>query len=100
MITYSGLLVTAIASHFVTFGDCEPVQVEGYDFYPFMDQYGNDIGQIPGIFEAAQACNDYGEACQGFNSNGWLKSIVDDPCQWVKWTDDPDYGIYVKRRQV
>jgi hypothetical protein len=68
-----------------------------FNFFPFKDSSGNDIGKRTGGVEVlAKQC--YSDPnCRGFNSNGWLKHTIRNQSQWSTWTSDPTKGLYVKK---
>lgn len=72
----------------------EPYLDGNYYFYPYMTSPGNDIGKISKDF--AKEC-DTDDTCLGFNSRGWLKHTIKDERHWIRWTDDPKKGLYVKK---
>jgi hypothetical protein len=71
-----------------------------FDFYPYMDSGGNDIGNFSGGVQVyAEKCSK-DPKCKGFNSNGWMKHTVMNQSQWSKWTSDPSLGFYVKKVDI
>ena len=72
-----------------------------FDFYPMMDSNGYDIGLFsPGeVEEYADLCSAR-ENCNGFNSNGYLKHTIRNQMDWIKWTDDQNLGLYVKKSKI
>jgi len=72
--------------------------LDKFDFYPFMDSNGNDIGRDTSgnVEEYAKACYEDSD-CEGFNSNGWLKHTIRDQSDWLQWTNDSSKGFYVKQ---
>ena len=68
-----------------------------FDFHPLMDSLGGDLDKINGnIDELAVACRNHPD-CVGFNSNGFLKKILNDFSDWYNWTEDSTKGLYTKR---
>ncbi len=74
---------------------------EKFDFYPMMDSPGSDIKKSDGgsTNGYARECITNPE-CLGFNSNGWLKCTISNQSEWLKWTDDPSQGLYVKKNMA
>ncbi len=67
-----------------------------YVFYQGLDSGGNDIRQDESqdnIEELKKQC-DKEPKCIGFNTNGWLKQLLNPFSKWVKWTDEPNKGFY------
>jgi uncharacterized protein YxeA len=76
-----------------------------YTFYAHKDPSGAEYDltyrdDLAGNNEKlAEVCTEYGSACVGFNTQGYLKntSASSDPTQWwTKWTDQPTMGYYKK----
>ena len=68
-----------------------------FDFHPFVDSGGGDIGRLEGGVENyAKVCSS-NSACLGFNSNGWYKNVLKPKSRWGKWTSDPKQGFYTKK---
>ncbi len=70
-----------------------------YAFTQGMDSGGNDIrrsGNADNIAELKKEC-DADPNCKGFNTNGFLKSVVKPVGEWYKWTDESNKGFYVKK---
>ena len=68
-----------------------------FDFHPFVDSGGGDIGRLEGGVENyAKVCSS-NSACLGFNSNGWYKNVLKPKSQWGKWTSDHKQGFYTKK---
>ncbi len=69
-----------------------------YEFVPYMDSGGNDIGCLGAgkSIEEMKALADKTPDCLGFNSNGWFKRTLRPRDQWSKWTSDTTKGFYVK----
>lgn len=68
-----------------------------FNFFPFKDSSGNDIGNRTGGVEVLAKLCDSDPNCRGFNSNGWLKHTIRNQSQWSTWTSDPTKGFYVKK---
>ena len=68
-----------------------------YSFHQGMDSTGNDIKNVPGKSpeELKSSCDSVG-GCRGFNTNGWLKSVILPEGEWSRWTGEPYKGLYVK----
>lgn len=72
--------------------------VREYVFHQGFDSGGNDITQDKDLANNASSLKkkcDITPKCVAFNTNGWLKSIVNPPTKWTKWTTDPDKGMYI-----
>jgi hypothetical protein len=71
-----------------------------YTFYPGMDSGGNDITQrtdlIGNVDKLKEECNRLPN-CMGFNTSGWLKSVIVPNNQWSRFSDNPNDGLYVKK---
>ncbi len=71
-----------------------------YVFYPGMDSGGNDITQridlIGNVDKLKEDCNRLPN-CMGFNTSGWLKSVIRPNNQWWRFSDNPNDGLYVKK---
>jgi hypothetical protein len=70
----------------------------GYNFYPFLDSAGYDIGNAGMIVSDTAAACTADTACKGFNSNGFYKYNICTPFPGCTstWTDDSSLGFYVK----
>lgn len=76
------------------------VDLDSFEFYPFLDSDGGNIGRLSGGIEVyAQKCN-INLVCLGFNSNGWYKSRLKQFSEWITWTDDPTLGFYKRKDYV
>ena len=77
--------------------------IREYVFYQGLDSGGNDIRQDTNkddIEKLKEQC-DNEEKCIGFNTNGWLKFILNPFSKWTKWTDEPNKGFYrVKTAEI
>jgi hypothetical protein len=69
-----------------------------YDFTPYMDSNTENIELAAGLTpdQLAARCDSLPN-CLGFNSNGWIKSKVDPPSAWYRWSDDPTKGFYARK---
>lgn len=76
--------------------ETDDASLPGYEFVPFMDSGGNNIGNKRGTLEEMKAYCDGNSKCKGFSSNGWMKKKLKRRSRWTKWTDDPTKGFYVK----
>lgn len=82
-----------------------------YVFCPYMDSDpkgvdGKPVGNIRQVspifrnpFVMKYLC-DRDPKCQGFNTNGWLKSKIVAPNFWNQWTINSSKGLYVKKEHV
>jgi hypothetical protein len=69
-----------------------------YEFTPYVDSNTENIenaGQLTPE-QLASRCDSLPN-CAGFNSNGWIKSRVDPPSAWYRWTDDASKGFYKRQ---
>ena len=73
-----------------------------WEFVPGMDSSGHDIGQLGrGMsIEEMKALAAARPDCVGFNSNGWFKHTLRPRTEWSRWTDDPNKGLYVRKKQA
>lgn len=73
--------------------------IEGYTFYESFDVPGNTISSFPSkpYKEIAKDCNARGSACQGFNTEGDMKSGVGTTPEWNRPTNKCQ-GLYVKEQ--
>ena len=73
-------------------------ETEGKDFvfFPGMDSPGGDYLVVEGTAQgkAGEVCR-HVDHCLAYNSNGILKHSLLPPQQWVRWTTDPQHGLYV-----
>lgn len=70
-----------------------------YVFHQGLDSHGNDIHQrgdlannVPGLKAACTALPN----CKAFNTNGWIKHTIVPQAQWIKWTSEPNKGMYTR----
>ena len=84
----------------------QPVAViptpDGYTKYSNKDSGGNDIIKMAdgtSLADLAATC-DKNENCAGFNSGGWVKSVINEQSQWdsVNW-NGKQLDLYVKNKQ-
>ena len=69
-----------------------------YNFYPGKDSPGNDLLSLPQYADNAEFLANACAAdinCAGFNTNGWLKNVIQNQSTWSNWTYDPVKGLYV-----
>jgi len=68
-----------------------------YVFCKFYDSEYNDIMENVGsIDEHLAKCKEIKE-CVALNTNGWIKSKINEPTQWVKWTGNVNEGLFLKK---
>lgn len=70
-----------------------------YDFIPLYDSPGGDTYQKFGSIDELKTICIADSNCKGFNSSGWMKNTIAPRTSWVKWTDDNNKGLYVKRKK-
>ncbi len=72
-----------------------------YRFVQGMDSGGNDIMLATGLANNVeglkQKCNET-PGCIAFNTNGWIKKVVNPESTWSRWTTDPTKGMYIKEQ--
>ncbi len=91
-----GLVRADLAYKFLSGGGGNAL--EQFDFFPFMDSHGNDIGWSNGGGVDAYALECLvNSMCLGFNSNGWMKDTIKPLSSWNVWTNDPTKGFYLKK---
>lgn len=73
-------------------------ETEGRDFvfFPGLDSPGGDYLVVEGAEQGrtGEICR-HVDHCLAYNSNGILKHSLLPPQQWVRWTSDPQHGLYV-----
>lgn len=72
-----------------------------YTFHQGVDSSGNDVKILTPYADKIallKANCDVVPTCVAFNTNGWLKSVVNPPSTWAKWTSDPNKGLYVVKK--
>jgi len=82
--------------------DCTHFVPCGYVFYQGKDSPGNDLytSDWRNIPQITIDC-DADPGCEGFNSNGYTKSVILAPTNWDDWGDgDPCLGLYVKEDSI
>lgn len=75
-----------------------PIEIPGFEFYPELDSFGNDINYFENKTpnELANICKEHNGA--GFNTSGWIKSIICDRKNMILLFNSKSIneGLYVK----
>jgi len=91
--------VTAAPMSPVTARPTPVSSLSDFDFHPYLDSHGGDIGNLKGGVEYyGKVCSSLA-ACLGFNSNGWYKNVLAPKDQWRRWTNNPKLGFYTKKEK-
>ncbi|GAX82716.1 hypothetical protein CEUSTIGMA_g10142.t1 [Chlamydomonas eustigma] len=96
-----------------------PSDTSGWTFFPGMDSPGGDICQafvpssstdVPAALSSAEGSITSSSAIAlvalakpivvAFNSNGWLKTLLQPMHGWVKWTTEAGKGLFVRNDVV
>ena len=85
---------------FLNVGRVVVVPADPFEFVPHLDSSGSNIGRLgEGMtLEEMQALALSRDDVVAFNTNGYFKSALRDRTEWIRWTDDPNQGLYIQRR--
>ena len=75
------------------------VKAGSYMYYPGLDSILGDIVHLPELaVNELKAYCDSDSSCAGFNTNGWIKSSLQQRSEWHSWSISAEEGLYVKYR--